>query len=305
VSLLNEIQQNRIAEIVKLHVEVGGYLKMTLDKAIRIGELLREQKAECGHGAFESWVRRNAPFNVRTAQRYMLCCHGRDRLKNDNVSFLNDAHKLLANTGTQLIGVLIEEQQGEVDRRFRTATPEMYADREIVVLTVRGSPQVCLALGPDWEHPYLETAQFTLSDAVKLDRSWSQEQAFHHVLEAYENGEAVCTEAGTWGNYFNPKADGGCSKHFVHNYRNGSGSNFWFKSGLEHRLPREAFKTDLSIIEVDPRTEEDKAEQNCAYLRRDVERQEKESAKAIKKLAKAEAELEQLRTEHVASEVTA
>jgi len=38
-----ELEQSRVAEIVKLHAEIGGYLRMTLDKAIRIGKLLTAQ----------------------------------------------------------------------------------------------------------------------------------------------------------------------------------------------------------------------------------------------------------------------
>ena len=40
---------DRLTEIVQLHNEVGEGLRITIQKAIRIGELLIEQKAECGH----------------------------------------------------------------------------------------------------------------------------------------------------------------------------------------------------------------------------------------------------------------
>jgi hypothetical protein len=64
-------------EIVKLHNEIIDALKMTLRKAIRIGELLTEQKQSLKHGEFAPWIKDNLPFTDRTAQMYMgrdICC---------------------------------------------------------------------------------------------------------------------------------------------------------------------------------------------------------------------------------------
>lgn len=93
---MNEIEKSRVAEIVKLHAEIGGYLKMTLDKAIRIGGLLTEQKAECGHGAWLPWLEANLPFSERLARDYMRFWERRDELKSANLADLTDARKYLA-----------------------------------------------------------------------------------------------------------------------------------------------------------------------------------------------------------------
>lgn len=46
----------RSQEIKRLHQEIYGELRTSLQKAIRIGELLTEQKDELQHGEWEDWV---------------------------------------------------------------------------------------------------------------------------------------------------------------------------------------------------------------------------------------------------------
>ena len=85
-----------VSEIVALHGQILTTARTTLDKAIRIGQLLTEQKASLKHGAWLPWVKENLPFDARTAQNYTRCYGERDRLKNENVSYLADAYRLLA-----------------------------------------------------------------------------------------------------------------------------------------------------------------------------------------------------------------
>jgi len=94
---MHEIEKFRIDEIAKLHVEIFGAYKSTLEKAIRIGQLLTEQKQNLRHGEFTSWVENNLPFSDRTAQIYMRLYSERDRLKTEAVSVLNlkSAYRLL------------------------------------------------------------------------------------------------------------------------------------------------------------------------------------------------------------------
>jgi len=65
--------------------------RQCLADALEVGRLLKEQKAELGHGEWLPWLKENVSFNVRTAQRYMNLHENRDRLKNDSVSYLMDA----------------------------------------------------------------------------------------------------------------------------------------------------------------------------------------------------------------------
>ena len=90
-----DLTVTRADEIIRLHDEVIGALKTSLKKAIRIGELLTDQKESMGHGAFLPWVKENLPFTDRTARNYMRLHRERDRLKTETVSDLKGAYKLL------------------------------------------------------------------------------------------------------------------------------------------------------------------------------------------------------------------
>lgn len=65
------------------------------DKAIRIGELLFEQKEKLKHGEFIPWTKINLPFSDRTARNYMKLFENQEQLKMESVSNLNSAYKLL------------------------------------------------------------------------------------------------------------------------------------------------------------------------------------------------------------------
>ena len=81
---------------MQLHNQIIADLKRSLDSAIRIGELLTEQKENLNHGEFGPWIKSNLPFTDRTAQNYMRLYRERDRLKTETVSDLKSAYKLLA-----------------------------------------------------------------------------------------------------------------------------------------------------------------------------------------------------------------
>jgi hypothetical protein len=91
---MNQTQQSTIQEIVTLHQEIAGHLKISLEKAIKIGELLTEQKESLRHGAWLPWIKANLPFSYKTTERYMSCYNKREKL--DRVSNLNHAYSLLA-----------------------------------------------------------------------------------------------------------------------------------------------------------------------------------------------------------------
>ena len=90
-----ELEKIRTEEIVTLHQEIIGHLKQSLEKAIRIGQLLSEQKESLKHGQFTPWLKGNVPFSDRTARNYMRLWHERDRIKTESVSDLSSAYVLL------------------------------------------------------------------------------------------------------------------------------------------------------------------------------------------------------------------
>lgn len=84
------------SEIRQLHSEIISAAKTSLEKAIRIGQLLAEQKAKLAHGQWTPWLESNVPFTDRTARNYIRLWDERDRLKTETVSDLSEAYKLLA-----------------------------------------------------------------------------------------------------------------------------------------------------------------------------------------------------------------
>jgi hypothetical protein len=93
---MNDITKSRVSEILALHNEIRDLLGLSVEKAIRIGQLLVEQKNSLPHGNFSRWIKTNLPFTDRTARNYMRLYHNRDLLKTENVSVLGMAYKLLA-----------------------------------------------------------------------------------------------------------------------------------------------------------------------------------------------------------------
>jgi len=92
---MTNIEKSRVAEIIKLHNEVYSLLKTSLEKALRIGELLAEQKKSLKHGEWLLWIKANLPFSERAAQRYMGVYYKQELIKSANVSDLNSAYRLL------------------------------------------------------------------------------------------------------------------------------------------------------------------------------------------------------------------
>jgi hypothetical protein len=82
-------------EVSRLHREILCAAHQSLNKAIRIGELLYRAKTKAEHGAWLTWLRANVNFSERTAQRYMSCYERRVKLKAANVVDLQEAYALL------------------------------------------------------------------------------------------------------------------------------------------------------------------------------------------------------------------
>ena len=83
------------AEINRLHSEIIEAARTTIEKAIRIGELLTRAKRDAGHGTWGSWMKSNLNFSERSAQRYMRLFDKRHLVKSDTLSDLSQAYALL------------------------------------------------------------------------------------------------------------------------------------------------------------------------------------------------------------------
>lgn len=89
--------ENVTEKINSLHRSLCDTMKITITKAIQIGELLSQQKEKLEHGYYTKWIEEELDFTVRTAQNYVRIYNNRDLIvKNENVSCLSDAYRLLA-----------------------------------------------------------------------------------------------------------------------------------------------------------------------------------------------------------------
>ena len=105
---------DRTQEIKKELSELNQSLKMTVQKAIHIGELLTQQKEFVGHGLFIAWVESNLDINERTVRRYMSVYEYRN--KTDKLSDLHEAY--------QQIETLEQQAKQSKEQRDRTLIAE-------------------------------------------------------------------------------------------------------------------------------------------------------------------------------------
>lgn len=89
--------ENLADKINALHQEICDLDGIVLEKAIRIGRLLADQKAKLKHGEWLPWRDANVSFDPRTAQNYVRLFENRELLNTKGVSYLSltDAYKLL------------------------------------------------------------------------------------------------------------------------------------------------------------------------------------------------------------------
>ncbi len=81
---MNSIEKSKAEEITKLHSEIAGHLRTSLEKAIKIGELLAEQKESLKHGEFTPWVKKHLPLYRPDSQKLHEVTPGKGPVENGN-----------------------------------------------------------------------------------------------------------------------------------------------------------------------------------------------------------------------------
>ena len=114
---MEALQKIDISEIIKLHSEVEASLKTSLQKAIRIGEILSEVKSNLKHGEFTGWINKNLPFTDRTARHYMRLFENQGKaLKAGSVT---EAYRMLKEHKTETVsdlkGISFEQDFSEAE----------------------------------------------------------------------------------------------------------------------------------------------------------------------------------------------
>jgi len=91
-----------VEEILQLHQKVSGRVQeavgqafqKSLPEAIRLGELLTEQKEAMPHGEFGPWLEENVPLSQKSVSNYMRVYAQRDNPKLVMVTNWREAYKL-------------------------------------------------------------------------------------------------------------------------------------------------------------------------------------------------------------------
>jgi hypothetical protein len=94
---MDEIESSNAVseEINRLHEQNCIAARNTIERAIRIGELLAKQKDTLTHGEWFPWFDKNIKFSRDTAERYRKVYERRNEIKNRNVRNLSDAYRLI------------------------------------------------------------------------------------------------------------------------------------------------------------------------------------------------------------------
>jgi hypothetical protein len=85
-------------QIINLHTGIMSAARRSVQDAIKIGEIISEQKKLLQHGEFLPWVK-TLPFDERTAQRYIKLNYYKN--KTDSVSDLQSAYRQIENIEQQ------------------------------------------------------------------------------------------------------------------------------------------------------------------------------------------------------------
>ena len=85
------VEENK-ERINELHETIQTYARMTLEKAIEVGELLFRQKELILYGGFGRWILENTPIKIRTAQNYMKLYYLRHLFEGKNLTTLTAAY---------------------------------------------------------------------------------------------------------------------------------------------------------------------------------------------------------------------
>lgn len=89
---MQELFSSPIQEINERHAKMDRLAKDALENAIRIGELLTNEKDKCKHGEWLPWIKANVQFSDRTANTYMRLFANKDKF--EGASNIAQAYRL-------------------------------------------------------------------------------------------------------------------------------------------------------------------------------------------------------------------
>jgi hypothetical protein len=98
-----QINTDEVREINRLADELLKLGRQTIEKAIRIGELLTQKKAKVAYGDWNLWMEVNLNFSPRTAQRWMRLYQDFDKRKTDTMADLESGFNILSDNDLPVV----------------------------------------------------------------------------------------------------------------------------------------------------------------------------------------------------------
>ena len=123
------LTQDKTQEIKKELAELHNTLKMSVQKAIRIGQLLTEQKEFIGHGNFGAWMDAHFEMGHDSAYRFMKLYAHADKIP--NIGNLQEAYKQIETIEAQEKMTKEERTRGMVAEYRKTGKKPDGWDRSL------------------------------------------------------------------------------------------------------------------------------------------------------------------------------
>ena len=121
--------KDRTREIQAALSELNQSLRMTVQKAIHVGELLTAQKEHVGHGNFLPWLEANVDLSERTARNYMKLHEYRN--KTATIADLQTAYQQIETLEAQERQSREERDRSMIAEYRRTGTKPEGWDRSL------------------------------------------------------------------------------------------------------------------------------------------------------------------------------
>jgi len=116
------------AEINLLHGELLELGKLSVEKAMRIGELLIKAKGNMKHGTWMRWFKERMQFSMQTGDNYRNLYKHRDKFPNFRNLSLSDAYALLMDKQRKRSERRAREKKHKTDREEQTSQAPLVAD---------------------------------------------------------------------------------------------------------------------------------------------------------------------------------
>jgi hypothetical protein len=168
--------QDRTQEIKNELTLLNHALKMSVTKAIRIGELLTEQKEFVGHGKFITWVEGNLDISVSTAEKYIGLSQYRDKIALS--TNLQDAYKQIETLEAQERQSKEERERQLISEYRKTGKKPAGWDRSL-----------------DYRIKKDEEAFTKQQERIDQAKKEREERAKVYKLHTYPNGQSFMSDA--------------------------------------------------------------------------------------------------------------